>query len=208
MSKYLFNPFRYIAGWESLAAGVLVLLCTSVIGYYSHIHFPDIISVKTNPGIPYYILLVENGLNWLVPSIVLYIAALIFSSSWVRVVDVFGTQALARAPYLIAALTGFSGAIDKFGQYTLWKSLNIGDPVVMSTGEIMLAVTLMLFMILSTIWMVVLMYNAFKVSANIKGSKLTIVFIVAMVISTAITAFAIYQLFGSHFPLPSQLVKP
>ena len=109
MSKYLFNPFRYIAGWESMAAGILVLLATSVIGYYSHIHFPDIISVKTNPGIPYYVLLVENGLNWLVPSIVLYLAALIFSSSSVRVVDVFGTQALARAPYLIAAFTGFSG---------------------------------------------------------------------------------------------------
>lgn len=92
MSKYLFNPFRYIAGWESLAAGILVLLCTSVIGYYSHIHFPDIISVKTNPGIPYYVLLVENGLNWLVPSIVLYLAALIFSSSSVRVVDILARK--------------------------------------------------------------------------------------------------------------------
>jgi hypothetical protein len=208
MSKYLFNPFRYIAGWESLAVGILVLLGTSVIGYYSHIHFPDVISVKTNSGIPYYVLLVENGLNWLVPSMLFYIAALIFSPSSVRIVDVFGTQALARSPYLIVAITGFSGTLDKFGQYTMWKSLNIGEPVAMSTGEIMLAITLILFMILSTIWMVVLMYNAFKVSANIKGSKLTIVFIVAMVISTAITAFAIYQLFGNHFPLPAQLPKP
>jgi len=205
MSKNLFNPFKYIAGWESLAAGILILLATSVIGYYSHIHFPDILSVKTNPGIPYYVLLAENGLNWLVPSIILYIAAVIFSSSSVRFIDILGTQALARAPYLLSAFIGFSGSIDKFGQYTMWKTLNIGTPVVMSSGEILLAITLMLFLILSTIWMVVLMYNAFKVSANLKGSKLTIAFIVAMVLSTAITAIAIYQLFGNHFPLPTQL---
>ncbi|HNW51063.1 MAG TPA: hypothetical protein PKH79_08275 [Prolixibacteraceae bacterium] len=208
MSKYLFNPFRYIAGWESLAAGVIALLATSVIAYFSHIHFPDLISVKTNPGIPYYVLLFENTINWLVPSILLYLSALIFSQSSVRVIDIFGTQALARAPYLIAALTGISGTIDKFGKYTLWKTVNVGDPVVMSTGEIMLAITLLLFMVLATIWMIALMYNAFKVSANIKGPKLIIPFIVVMVLSTAITGFATYHLFGNLFPMPVEIPKP
>ena len=208
MSKYLFNPFRYIAGWESLAAGVVVLLTTSVISYYSHIHFPDMISVKTNPGIPYYVLLFENTINWLVPSILLYLLALILSQSSVRVIDIFGTQSLARAPYLIAALTGFSGTIDKFGRYTLWKTVNIGDPIVMSTGEIMLAITLLLFMLLATIWMIALMYNAFKISANIKGSKLIISFIVVMVLSTAITAFTTNHLFGNNLPSPIEIPKP
>jgi len=208
MSKYLFNPFRYIAGWESLAAGIVALLVTSVIGYYSHIHFPDLISVKTNPGIPYYVLLFENAINWLIPSILLYLSALIFSQSSVRVIDIFGTQALARAPYLIAAFTGFSGTLDKFGRYTLWKSVNIGDPVVMSTGEIMLAITLLLFMILATIWMIALMYNAFKVSANMKGPKLIILFIVVMVLSTAITGFTTNHFFGSYLPNPVEIPRP
>lgn len=208
MSKYLFNPFRYIAGWESLAAGIVVLLATSVIGYYCNIHFPDLISVKTNQGIPYYVLLFENTINWLAPSILLYVAALIFSQSSVRAIDIFGTQALARAPYLIAALTGFSGTIDKFGRYTLWKSVNVGDPVVMSTGEIMLAITLLLFMVIATIWMITLMYNAFKISANIKGPKLIILFIVIMVLSTAITGLTTYHLFGNHFPMPVEVPRP
>ena len=208
MNKILYNPFKYIAGWESLLAGIVILLGTSVIGYYSHIHFPDMISVKTNPGIPYYVLLFENTINWLVPSILLYLLALILSQSSVRVIDIFGTQSLARAPYLIAALTGFSGTIDKFGRYTLWKTVNIGDPIVMSTGEIMLAITLLLFMLLATIWMIALMYNAFKISANIKGPKLIISFIVVMVLSTAITAFITHHLFGNNLPSPIEIPRP
>lgn len=201
-NKVLYNPFKYIAGWESLLAGIAVLLATSVIGYYSHINFPDLISVKTTEGIPFYILLIENGSNWLVLSILLYVVALIFSPSSVRAVDIFGTQALARFPYLLAAITGFSGSIDKFGHYTVWNFLHMGEPVEITSGEITLAIVLLILNILFSVWMVALMFNAFKISANMKGTKLTVSFIIAIVVSTILTAVITSYFYNPSIPLP------
>ena len=46
MIKKLLNPFIHIAGIKSLIFGILILLLTSIIGYFSNMHFPDIISIK------------------------------------------------------------------------------------------------------------------------------------------------------------------
>jgi hypothetical protein len=208
MNKFLFNPFRYVAGWESLLIGIIVLLATSVTGYYSHIHFPDLLSVKTHNGLPYPLILAENGLNWLIPALLFYITALIFSPSSVRAVDVFGTMALARWPYFLVSFTGFSDTLERLGKFMVWKSLNTGEPVSISTGETLLAGTLLVFTLLSTIWMVALMVNAFKVSANLKGTKLTVLFIVILIISAILTAIASHQLLGLNFQDLAQISKP
>jgi hypothetical protein len=201
MNKLL-NPFKYIAGWESLAAGVIVLLITSAIGYFSHIHFPDLISVKTNFGLPFFVLLAQGVSNWLILSILLYFAAMIFSSSKVRAIDIFGTQALARSPYIFAALTGFSGAFNKFGNYLMWTALHTREPVQITTGEIALAISLMLITLLLTIWMVTLMYNAFKVSANLRGAKLILSFIASVIASIVITGII------SNYLIKSLVTQP
>jgi len=196
----LINPFKYIAGWEALLAGLAVLFATAGVGYFSHIHFPDLISVKTINEIPFYVLLIQQGSNWLVISILLYIVAIIFSPSTVRGIDIFGTQALAKFPYLLAALCGFSGSVDKFGKYMLWSALQTGEPVEMSSGEMMLAVTLILITVVLTIWMVTLMFNAFKVSANLKGAKLTVSFIIAVIGSIIITGIISSQFIKIGIP--------
>ncbi len=208
MNKFLFTPFRYIAGWESLLIGIIVLLATSVTGYYSHIHFPDLLSVKTHNGLPYPLILAENGLNWLIPSLLFYIAALIFSPSTVRAIDVFGTMALARWPYFLVSFTGFSDTLERLGKFMVWKSLNTGDPVSISAGETLLAGTLLVFTMLSTIWMVALMVNAFKVSANLKGTKLTVLFIVILIISALLTTSASHQLLGLNFQDLARISTP
>lgn len=186
---YLFNPFRYIAGVKSLVAGILVLLLTAIAGYFSHIHFPDLISVKTGPGFPLWYFILQSFSNWLVISILLYVLALIFSPSSVRAIDIFGTQAIARFPYLFAALAGFSGSLDKFGKYVVYNTLHQGEPVNLSTGDTVMAISILIFTLLLTIWMVVLMYNAFRVSANVKGGRSAALFIVAFVISMIATIF-------------------
>jgi hypothetical protein len=185
----LFNPFKYIAGWESLFLGLAILLTTAVVGYFSQIHFPDLISVKTIHGLPFWVIAVQSVSNWFILSLLLYLAALILSPSSVRIIDVFGTQAMARFPYLLAAFTGFSGSIEKFGQYMLWSALHTGDPVQISTGEMTAAIILILASLLLTIWMITLMFNAFSVSTNLKGAKLIVPFIVLVITSIIVTGF-------------------
>lgn len=187
MIAKLSNPFKHIAGFKSLWIGILIILATACVGYFSHTQFPDLISVKTSPGLPLWYLVVQSLSNWAVFSGVLYLFAVIVSPSSVRIVDVFGTQALARFPYLFASVIGFSGAIEKFGAYVLWTTLRQGEPVRLSLGESVSAIALMICTILLTVWLVVLMYNAFKISANLKGAKSGVFFIIAFVVSIVVT---------------------
>lgn len=185
----LFNPFQYIAGLRSLLAGIIVLFLTAVAGYFSHTHFPDIISIKLCPGFPFWYFVVQVFTNWLVISVLLYVTALIFSPSSVRAIDIFGTQALARFPYLLAASMGFFGALRKFGKYIMYVQFHRGESVDLSSGDATLAVLLMIISLLFSIWTIILMYNAFRVSSNIKGGKAVALFIVAFVISMIATIF-------------------
>lgn len=187
MKTILFNPFRYIAGIRSLIFGILILLTTAVVAFFSHTHFPDLISVKIGANFPFGYFVLQGLVNWLVFSIILYLLSLIFSSSSLRIVDVFGTQAMARFPYLIAAFLSFPGSLDKFGKYIMWSTLHYGDEVHLSGLDMVVAITLMILSLLLTIWMIVLMVNALRVSANLKGTKLTTVFLIAFISSVIIT---------------------
>jgi hypothetical protein len=187
MTNYLFNPFKFIAGGKSLIAGLLVLLSTAFIGFIGNTHFPDLISLKMSPGFPFVYLLLQNLSNWIVFSTLLYIAALIASPSSVRAIDIFGTQALARFPYFIAAFTGFSGSLERFGQAMVEKALHGNSGIDLSPFDIIMAIILTLVIVLMMVWMVALMYKAFTVSANMKGTKAVVIFIVVFIVSVAIT---------------------
>lgn len=186
MIKKLFNPFLYVAGAKSLMLGLTIMLATAAVSYFSHIHFPDPISVKISFGFPLWYYLVQNLANWLVVSILFYIAALILSKSSVRAIDIFGTQALARAPYLIASFTGFTGTLETFAKYLMWITTNTGDPVEITGTQIVFAVMLLILTMALTVWLVALMFNAFKVSSNLKGGKLIVSYIVILLISIGI----------------------
>jgi len=189
MNNFLFNPFKYIAGIKSLALGIFILLSTSVIGFFSHTHFPGLISVKNGADFPFVYFVLQSLMIWLVISIVLYLMAIIASPSKVRIIDVFGTQALARFPYLFAAIIGFSGSMERFGKYIMWNALKTGEEIAISTSEVGIAIFLLILTLLLTIWMVALMYNAFKVSANLKGTKSALLFIAAFIIAMMATIF-------------------
>src|SRR6056297_12870 len=189
MIRQLINPFRYIAGGYALAIGVVLIVLTSLIGFFSHTHFPDVISVKlgTDYTVGYYI--IQSLLNWIVVSDLLFLVSIIFSKSKVRVIDVFGTQALARSPYLLAALVGFSDAMTRFGDYILYHLMNQGEPIQLSDGAIIIAICLIIFVVLMTIWLITLMYNAFKVSANLKEPISIFLFIGSLIAAIIISAF-------------------
>jgi len=196
MNKAIFNPFKYVAGVKSLVIGILIILVTAYIGYTSNTHFPDLISIKTCPDLPVWYFVIQSLSNWIVFSSLLYSCAIVGSPSSVRLVDIFGTQALARFPYLIASFIGFSDSINKFGKYMLWTLLQKGESISLSTGNFVIAISLIILTFLLTIWLVALMYNAFKVSANIKGTKAVVFFIIVFIVSMVITGYISKYLFA------------
>jgi len=194
MIQILFNPFKYIAGFKSLILGLVILFATSILAYYANTHFPDVISVKTSSDYPFIYYLIQCLSNWLIVSFVFYIIAIISSTSKIRIIDIFGTQALSRFPYLIASLIGFSKSLDNLRNYISFVVFKSGETFDISNLDLIIAVLLMLLTLLLTIWLITLMFNAFRTSANIKGIKSVILFIAGTLLSILFTSLITNQL--------------
>ncbi|WP_291855162.1 hypothetical protein [Marinilabilia sp.] len=193
----LFNPFEEIAGAKALFFGFVVMLITGLTGYFSFTHFPDMISIKYIPEyLPLSYYFVQQVVIWLIPSLIFYVFALIGSSSSVRVVDIFGTMALARFPYIIAAVLGFSGSMKRFGDYLMALFMEHDTTATISTFDIVTAIVVMFLMLLLTVWLVALMYNAFRISSNLKGGKAVGLFIAGLFISIIATMLVNIWLYG------------
>lgn len=194
--KTLFNPFQEIGGSKALFYGLVAMLVTGIIGYLSRTHFPDVISIKYIPGqLPLSYFFIQQLIIWLIPSVFFYLLALMGSSSSVRVIDIFGTQALARYPYIIAAFIGFSDSLQKFADYIMAVALENDMSATLSVWDITMAIVLIIVSLLLAIWLVALMYNAFRISANLKGGKAVGLFIAGLVGSVLASIYAGMQLY-------------
>jgi hypothetical protein len=167
--NWLYNPFTRIAGLQSLLWGLLIMLVTAFFGGLNNVHFDGVIDIHAGMPAPMLLFFLEVFVSWLLFSVFLLIAATILSPSKVRAVDIFGTQAFAKYPYLIVSLISFI-------PYFRFEFHGMPD----------LTASLIFFGLLTivfTIWTVVLMYNAYSVSANLTGVKAIVSFIVALMIA-------------------------
>lgn len=182
-TQRLFNPFIYLAGWTSLSIGLIILFITAILCYYSNTHLDGVIGV--GPGVPASLFthILESLIAWLSLSLTLYIFGKIMSKTSFRLIDLLGTQALARAPLLIAVLANFPEVNRRVTKYLLWKYLQVGDEITATQVDIVLYVLVIIVMILVLIWTITLMYNAFKVCCNLKGAKAGISFAIALIIA-------------------------
>lgn len=183
MFELVANPFKYVAGWQSVAVGVLVMCVTALAASLNGTHFPDVLSLKVGLRLSFGALLVQWFANWATVALVMYVAGLLFSSSRPRFVDVLGTQGMARLPYFFASFLAFVPALEKLGNMLVNRELGMGEPVQMAVPEIALAVVQLVLTILFTVWMVAWMYRAFSVSVNLKGGKAVGVFTGALFVS-------------------------
>lgn len=200
-----YNPFLYIAGGKALLVGLLIILLTSVAGSFSGVWFPGVIDIKIGFQGPVTVHLAASVVAWLAITLVLYVIALLLSPSRVRLLDIAGTQALARVPLLLASLTGFSGIIQKATHYWLYlaaASLQGIIPAVEAPARLMpwewtLAISLMLLQLALLVWMIALMYNGYRVSANLRGMRAGLSFALGLFAAQIITNVITFFFFSS-----------
>ncbi len=204
-NKGWYNPFIYVAGNHALWAGLLIITLTSLIGYYSGVHFPGVLDGKIGWQGSFPMHLSLSVIAWLSMVIVLYPMARILSPSKVRLVDIAGTQALARTPMILSAIVGLPNVLDKVSTSIMYRMAeymegfaNIeveewADPGPLSSWEISLAIFITLVFILATVWMVALMYHAYRVSSNLKGNRAGVSFTIGLLIAQAISNIAVFQ---------------
>ena len=175
IQTWLLNPFIHIAGMKAMVIGLIIIAVTGIIGYQSNTHFDGVIDIHISFSNNIHRYIIELLTPWLLVSFFMYIAGILLSKSQIRLVDVFGTQALARAPFILAS---FLGLVPAFHHLTIYST------------EIFLLGIIMLIIIG---WSVTLMYNAYRIVVNIKGERAVISFIIVLVISEIISKFLIFK---------------
>lgn len=194
LSQWLFNPFRFIAGFQALLIGLAIILLSGFIGSFGNTHFDGVLDVHKGLSAPVWFFLIEGLIDWICLVVPLFLFGLIVSRSSFRIVDVIGTQALARWPYLIVSLVMLPDANRRVPEYIVSKVMQNAPAAEIGPVDVLIFGFSMIVVILMLIWMVVLMYRAYAVSCNIKGAKAIVTFIVSLFGAEMLSKFDILLL--------------
>ena len=190
LSKLISNPFERIAGYEALLIGVVGIALNSLLGYLSKMHSLGILHFGPASNQEFWVFATENIIIWLVPAIIFYIAGLLFTKSHIRIVDVLGTTAFAKLPLILMCILWFTPplqqlvSIDPNATPDAMKA-SVDDINMIAMGAV--SILSIAFFAWSYIWL----YNAMKVSCNLKGLKGALVYIFAIIGGDILTVWII-----------------
>jgi hypothetical protein len=176
-SHFFYNPFTYIAGFKSLIGGAIIVLLTAWICFISGTHNYGLINVNFASDMPFSSYLAEHAIHWIAVTLTLYSAGLLFSKSRIRFIDVLGTQGISKLPLLVLPVARL---VPVFASFPV-NSINM--------------YFLFVLHIIMVIWSVALMFNAFKISCNVKGQRLVVSFILALLLAEIVSRTILYFLF-------------
>jgi len=168
--KLIFNPFEKIAGYTALVVGLAIILLTSFLAALNGIHFDGVLSVQLGAYTGFHVPFAESLINYTFLCLTGYIVCRIFSKSNFRIIDLSGTIAFSRYPLLIATAMGFIPGIDRQNPYNMINFL-VGFAV-----------------IFCVVWSQILLYNSLHISANLKGNKKWIAYIILITFTAVISS--------------------
>jgi hypothetical protein len=189
VANYLFRPFKYIAGGKSLIYGLTVLLLLTVLSYFANVFLDGVISIHfgaLNKVYPFTVYLYCVFVPWATVSLIFYLTALLLSKSSIRLVDMAGTLALAKTPVIFAVLFGFVPATH-FPDMESVKSIDLQLLMTFLQDNIVVFSIMAIILIIVIVWSITLMYNAYSVSGNLKGTKGIVSFIIALTFSEIVS---------------------
>ena len=194
---WLLNPFHYLAGGPALAWGLACIVLTAWLGGVFDYRYTGTLSFQLSTPAPIWLAITQGLTAWIVPSALLYLAGRGLSRSRVRLIDVFGTQALARAPGLLVALIVISPPFRD-----LTTSLIAQGASDFSVAQLTALTAIGTVMVLLLVWIVLLMYRAFAVSCNVAGGWAIGAFIAAIAVGEVATGATGQFLQGTVVPQP------
>lgn len=194
---WLFNPFRYVAGGKALGIGLIAILATSLIGSLSKTHFDGVIDMHTGLATAFWEFPLEGLIDWLCLAGVLWMAGKLISRSRFRFLDLLGTQALARWPFLVMSVAALLPGFRRYPAYLLWKFTGKGQQVVVGQLDWLVFAIVALAGLVILCWVVALMYKSFSVSCNVRGGKAIWTFVVAIFAAEIVSKILIVLLISA-----------
>ena len=189
--KLIVNPFIRIAGGQALIWGFLGLIVSTLLCWISGYHYHGLLHFGPAPNPAWWCYLAEHLIVWLIPALLFYLGGLCLSHSRIRVIDVLGTVLFAQLPLFGMNLISLLPAMRMMSQ----MNMNMSPEEMLAQPYFILAMILTLlglpFLILTLIWM----FNALKVSCNLKQWKLWTVALIGIIGGDVLCRFLIGWLY-------------
>lgn len=191
--QLLVNPFERVAGYQALGWGLLGIAVSTLLGYFSGMHCHGLLHYGPAPNNLWWCYAAERLVIWLVPATLFYLGGIIFSKSRIRPVDIWGTTAFSELLFIPMTLFYFLPPVK-----TLIAS--VADlPAVLSTPGMLAGIWLLLVSTVFAIWCAVWLFQALKVSANLKGWRIGVVYVLAVFGGDALCRYLIGMLYTHTF---------
>lgn len=203
MKTWLYNPFEYIAGYKALLIGLAVMTLSTLIGTLNNTHFDGSVDVHIGLHGPLSLFFTEAFVSWFVTAVLFYLAGIMLSDSHIRFIDVIGTMAFARIPLIISVLAGFFPVMQQIAQLDPSKP---GESIQQLISILPVLILASVPLVASMIWTITLMFNAYRISCNLKGARLIASFIITLILAEAATKlilfYGVYKLYNIPIPVP------
>jgi len=179
----ILNPFTRIAGWQAFGVGLMFVISTGIICTFSKVAFDGVIDMHLVKRLTLLQSFEFLAIDLLSLVTIMTATGFIISKSF-RIIDILGTMTLSRSPLLILAIAGY---------FTISPDINeiIKDPILVFQSVSFIIIILLSIPV--TIWSIILMFNALKVSCGINGNKLGSAFIIALLVAEVISKILIFN---------------
>ncbi|MES2779539.1 MAG: hypothetical protein V4651_06525 [Bacteroidota bacterium] len=183
-TSWLFNPFMYLAGWQAMIAGFIMMLVVAGLASLSSIRFDGTLDMHVADPLNLVTHIQLIFVDYISLSVLLLIAGMLMSKSHYRIIDIMGTQLLARWPLLFMTLLALIVNLDP-----IREAGKHFDP---QHIDALFTISFMIFLCVSviiTVWMIVLMYRSYSISFNLIGNKAIGSFIVCLLLAEILSKF-------------------
>ena len=179
----ILNPFTRIAGWQAFGVGLMFVISTGIICTFSKVAFDGVIDMHLVKRLTLLQSFEFLAIDLISLVTIMTATGFIISKSF-RIIDILGTMTLSRSPLLILAIAGY---------FTISPDINeiIKDPILVFQSVSFIIIILLSIPV--TIWSIILMFNALKVSCGINGNKLGSAFIIALLVDEVISKILIFN---------------
>jgi hypothetical protein len=177
--KNFFSPAHKIAGSKALLWGVAGLAAAIVASRFSGMHANGPLTYVFSPRDEWWLLTIEYLIIWLIPAAIFYGMGVALSSSRIRPVDVLGTTAFALIPIAVTGLAHLLPAIRDILVVFEGPDIDMARVMGLVVQPVFLFYTFVLLaaMVLMLVWM----FNAVRVSCNLRGGRLWTVYLAGLI---------------------------
>lgn len=166
--KKILNPFEYLSSEKALLWGLVGTFFSVVLVFLSR-------DAEESGVLEVFSVLSTNVIQWLFMSTLLYLAALVFSPSRIRALDIYATNLFALLPTIV--VYGISSL--------LFRWIHSFDVEPQSAAGLTIYGVYYLLLLISSIsmvWSMVWGCLAFDVSANIRNWQGVVIFLTCFVV--------------------------